>query len=602
MVWLSCWSCFWVFRILPSFGRLSTLKELPLRSSFPRLLALWMGLSWILLSGRKIFSGEVSQKMGQKAGQKIGKNTAMTLERFLLFFIPGFIFLFCWVPAGDALYHHGHFNVMFYPMVQVFLGKVLLTDFSALYGLFPHFLAPVFKVIGLDGLRFTIVLGVLAAFSFFLLYRFLLQLCSHRWVAHLGFGACLYFCYFGVKNHIADSGDFRKLTEGLLMDPYFAYWPLRILFPSLLMAFSNFYFKRPSRVAYWGGFFGFALGILWNLDAGVVVFFTWFLLLEFSELMQLKLPNLFLRLLKHAGAAALSLGLAWGAYSCCIYLFYHQLPSLALLGGNQVLYYGLGYFMLPMKVWGFWNVIVLAYLIGFVICFQGFLSQKISPRLIAVFVLSILGSGLFSYYQGRSHEYVLPSPSWPAFILWALYLDSLYDYLTKRILGEKGIQRYFSLPVGLFLFLFIFLLNYSLSLVTDTYLPFQSIRSRLARVVTQAKGDWLSRNLEFIEKHQPYPPRILVLSWYASSHYHLASNTQFIVHDSLEEVVTLAQYEEIKEVLRSRSSEKVLVDHEFREKTLERPAVKEIYQTLVENYTEVAKNDENTISLYLPKR
>jgi hypothetical protein len=49
-----------------------------------------------------------------------------------------------------------------------------------------------------------------------------------------------------------------------------------------------------------------------------------------------------------------------------------------------------------------------------------------------VFFLSILGLGLFAYYQGRSHEYVLTLVWWPCFILLAIFLDSMLSAWRNR--------------------------------------------------------------------------------------------------------------------------------------------------------------------------
>jgi hypothetical protein len=46
-----------------------------------------------------------------------------------------------------------------------------------------------------------------------------------------------------------------------------------------------------------------------------------------------------------------------------------------------------------------------------------------------VFILSILGVGLFSYFQGRSHYVVLAGVLWPALLLAAIYLNDIETVL-----------------------------------------------------------------------------------------------------------------------------------------------------------------------------
>jgi hypothetical protein len=49
-------------------------------------------------------------------------------------------------------------------------------------------------------------------------------------------------------------------------------------------------------------------------------------------------------------------------------------------------------------------------------------------------MLSVLGLGHFSYYQGRSHDYTLTAVWWPAFILLTISAGMLYRHLT----GDPG--------------------------------------------------------------------------------------------------------------------------------------------------------------------
>ena len=57
----------------------------------------------------------------------------------------------------------GHFEAVYHPMVQVMLGKTVLVNTTSQYGLFPHFLAPIFAATGLSVLTFTAVLAILVA-------------------------------------------------------------------------------------------------------------------------------------------------------------------------------------------------------------------------------------------------------------------------------------------------------------------------------------------------------------------------------------------------------------------------------------------------------
>ncbi|HEY6837801.1 MAG TPA: hypothetical protein VI389_03580, partial [Geobacteraceae bacterium] len=63
------------------------------------------------------------------------------------------------------------FSAVYYSMVQVFGGAPLLVDgFTNTYGLYPHFLVPIFKLTGLSVLTFSGVMAVLDAICFGLLF------------------------------------------------------------------------------------------------------------------------------------------------------------------------------------------------------------------------------------------------------------------------------------------------------------------------------------------------------------------------------------------------------------------------------------------------
>ena len=86
----------------------------------------------------------------------------------------------------------------------------------------------------------------------------------------------------------------------------------------------------------------------------------------------------------------------------------------AWLTGFQATFYGLGFMMLPLPPWpDAWYCVaagyVIALLLGLIQLRQGHALGRVLPLL----YLSLLGAGLFTYYQGRSHFFNLVSVSWP---------------------------------------------------------------------------------------------------------------------------------------------------------------------------------------------
>jgi len=66
-----------------------------------------------------------------------------------------------------------HFLAVFGPVQRVFMGGKLLVNVNSEYGLFPLFLKPVFRLVGLSVLNFTLLMGILKLISFGSLFMLL---------------------------------------------------------------------------------------------------------------------------------------------------------------------------------------------------------------------------------------------------------------------------------------------------------------------------------------------------------------------------------------------------------------------------------------------
>jgi hypothetical protein len=58
-----------------------------------------------------------------------------------------------------------HFDAVIYTVSQVVMGKTLLADLPSQYGLFPEFIAPLFRLIELSTLSFTAVCAAMQVAS-----------------------------------------------------------------------------------------------------------------------------------------------------------------------------------------------------------------------------------------------------------------------------------------------------------------------------------------------------------------------------------------------------------------------------------------------------
>ena len=309
---------------------------------------------------------------------------------------------------------HTHFEPLYHPMVQVVLGKTILVDMVSQYGLYPHFLAPIFAAFGLGVVQFTLVLAVLVAAVLAAFWAFLCGATENRAVALVGFLA------------LVANGTFMLFKDGVA-DPYFQYMPIRMVFPAASIWLSWRYLRGPSRRAYGATLAVLAVGPLWNLDSGLPALAAWVGMLGYRELAG---PGRgwgrrLARVAGHAAIAGSAAGVAVLAYSAATLLRSGRLPDFAGFVAYQAMFYASGFFMLPMPLLGGWCAVALAYLAGLAYSARALASGCVTPRSAIVFHLAALGIGLFPYYQGRSHPMVLTLAWWPAFLLLTLFLDEL---------------------------------------------------------------------------------------------------------------------------------------------------------------------------------
>jgi hypothetical protein len=331
----------------------------------------------------------------------------------------GIVFLTCLTGDTGAYAQSPHFNAMFFSSVQVAQGKTLLLDCLNQYGLYSQFLQPVFALIGLSVLKFTVVMGLLLALSYAALGTFLRQACTNRSVALFGFLA-LVFCGWSCFITYAQ------------FDLYFQYLPIRFVFPALLVLIAWRYFRRPGRALYWGGLLTLSAGVLWNLDSGLPTFMTWLCTLGYAEFLANDFRNGLKKSLKHLAAGSVALAGVLICYAAGVYFRSGAVPDFGQLFYFQRLFYAAGFTKTPLQLPGTWALVTLTYLAGLTHAAFALLTRKDSLRAKSVFLLSVLGIGLFSYYQAHPHHMVLLLVWWPVFPLLTLFLDELIDRVRDR--------------------------------------------------------------------------------------------------------------------------------------------------------------------------
>ena len=312
-----------------------------------------------------------------------------------------------------------HFDAYYYPIIKIQSGLTPLIDFNSLYGNYSYIFAFILSFFsGNRILIFSIICALLVFISYGLLAYFSYKNINNKvlWF--------LIFCTFLFYNYIVG------FTYGM---PYLQYIPHRVIFPITMLCYSNYYInKRSDRIIFKiVGFLISSFALFWNLETGVVVLLTWFLLLGYEALYnnsfrELKFYKCFMR---NILMLLLSILLYLLTVVIITYLRTSQIVGLDNLISGVMIFSGSGFYMVRMNFFSPWILLVFIYSIGLAISLFGLKSinkTNIKYKEGAIyFVLSILGMGIFSYYQGRSLPVVLLAIIYPGVILFGMLLDKL---------------------------------------------------------------------------------------------------------------------------------------------------------------------------------
>lgn len=322
-----------------------------------------------------------------------------------------------------------HFNVVYYPIAQVVQGKTILVDFPTQYGMYAHFLEPVFRWIGVGIFPISVVMGLLVLLSSVSLIGFLWQIVSSRFLLVWGTLFLLFYHQYG----FILTGDTDVAHPLLGSEPYFQYSPIRTLGPCLGLFLMGSYYQCRCRLLFAASYVVAASSLFWNVDSGVPIFVTWVASRLFDDLLLRKNVDgrLVLRLAQTLGIALIVLAIAVAAVSVSLGLRSGRWPSPELLFLYSNICYRHGYFMLPMPLFGLWNPVILVYLVGLSLSVDAVVRRRDTPEIRGIMMLTFLGLGLFAYYQGRSAEGNLQSCMYPAIMLFVLFTDVVHREIVK---------------------------------------------------------------------------------------------------------------------------------------------------------------------------
>lgn len=322
-------------------------------------------------------------------------------------------------------------DAVIYSVSQVVGGRTLLADLPSQYGLFPEFVGPLFRLVGLSVFTFSVLFAAMQVASLVAVYSVAQRLLRHP-LFKIGFGIALVMvtyetCLFMVG----------------IREQYFQYWPIRFFWPALsLLAFYSYAQMPTLRRAVFMSLIG-AVASLWNADSGLMVeaAFGVFLVAKWAALFSRDKEGS--RVERHAIVLKVWLHLAIFAIAIAVMALYLWTKAdrplqLTWLVDYQKLFYGLGFMMLPLPLSASpWMAVLGVYLLGVLSAAS---SWRKSPRNRSADVLlytCMLGTGLFVYYEGRSHILNLITVSWPALLAASLMSDRAIRATAAGILNRS---------------------------------------------------------------------------------------------------------------------------------------------------------------------
>ena len=308
-----------------------------------------------------------------------------------------------------------HVDPVFYALSQVVAGKTLLVDLPSQYGMFPELLAPLFRLIGLSVFTLSASFAIMQMTSIAVLFAVLTRLIHSRLVL-LATGLALVLVTF--ETVIFISG---------VEERYYQYWPIRFVWPALSVGVFYWFLQRRTLRRAAAMSLLSVVGLIWNLDSGLfigVVFAAYLVARAITRAPHDRddwpLRRYAAALAWHALIAAAGVGVFWAWLAAKgdgpLNLFW--------LFGYQRIFYSLGLYLLPLpQALHPWMSVLGVYLLALVSALSSFRSKAPAIRAEMLFYLSMLGLGLFVYYEGRSHVLNLVTVCWPAVLIIGLAAD-----------------------------------------------------------------------------------------------------------------------------------------------------------------------------------
>ncbi len=311
------------------------------------------------------------------------------------------------------------FAAVYYAMTQVYAGSAMLVDhFTDTYGLYPHFLNPVFRIVGLSITKFSLVMSLLLAGSFALNFWLLRKTMKNTVLLFAGFFTVVFFPYLS----------FKLLT---IFDCIFSLYPIRYIIPSVLSCMAWLYFTAPTATRYYVTTIVAAAFVLWNPEIGLACFLGWVAATAYFHSLGSNLKIDIRKIVQYIITGILALVVTFATFAIFIRLFYAAWPDLSLLFSTMSYFGRFGVGTLPMSLIHPWNLSAIVILVGIMYAVSAWYQRKVTPRSALLLFLSLIAVGYFTYFQGRSQNSNFSLSSGFSLMILAILADEWWEKISN---------------------------------------------------------------------------------------------------------------------------------------------------------------------------
>jgi hypothetical protein len=480
-----------------------------------------------------------------------------------------------------SVFHHGlyfdHFNAAFYSVTQSVVGKLPLVDFTSQYGFYGDLLTPWFKLIGLTVFSFTATLAFLQFVAMTSVVVFAGSLIRNSIVL------LLFTCSFLLIINWFD------IT--LSFEPYFQYWPVRFLFPALaLPAFSKWQ-KNPDplRTIFCSILVG--VGLIWNVDSGIAIALCWIAIGIAKAVETQTLQGNWIGILKRLLISGLIIFGIVFSFILSLRLRSGGTLDLSTAFQYQKIFVQLGFYLLPMpREIHPWNLTLGLYL--FCITLAVLKAFKIVTYAVidSLFLLSVLGIGIFLYYTGRSHDFTFVNVMWPVPVILFVLLDRVITYVSKKALPFDFLL-FFGYPILFMGVLSMVRLGHGLHLLTRwTGNHYELSQSSPFEV-------W--KNSEFIQQNLNGEKECAIIARHAGVYFAENKLASAIPGPSVGQYILQMDLDRLLQLLSSGSPRCVFLEEEYLRPTTDKTTFALNLELLLKNYKPVAKSPDQQITYYV---